>query len=116
VLSPRIYAFLEKMQKNLITVEELQHSEDYKEVKDFIADVRANKEYLMTEVPKILQAHFPEVNKKKLAKLTAVHKMYINKINELYDRKYAHIPQKDDVQSVLTQLEGMVETLKENKD
>ncbi len=116
VLSPRIFMMLEKLEKNLITVEELRYSKDYREIKDFITDVRANKEYLITEVTKILRLHFPALNKKKAEKLTDVHKVYINSVNNLFEKKYMNIPRKSDVQSSFYYLEDAIKSLKQEYD
>ncbi len=112
ILTPRLFVMLEKMEKNLITIEELRYSQEYKEIKDFIAEVRLNKEYLMMEVTKNLRLHFPELNKRKTEKLKAVHKVYINNVNNLFEKKYRNIPIKEDIQSLFVYLEDAIRSLK----
>ncbi len=114
ILSPRIFSLLDKMQKKLVTVDDLSCSQDYWEIKNFIEDVRANKDFLMKSVAESLRLHFPELNKKHSAKLTDVHKVYIDTVNDLYEKKYLEIPRRNNLQSSLLYLEEAIKMLKQD--
>ncbi len=116
VLSPRIFSMLERMKKKIVTVEELQSSVDYKEIKEFIADVRANKEFLINKVAEVLRTNFKELHKKKTAKLTDVHKVYIDSVNALYEKKYSKLSLRNNIQISLMELDEVVKMLKQDFD
>ncbi len=112
VLSPRLFLLLEKMEKNLISLEDLRKSSDYSEIKDFIANVRTHKEFLMNRVAEVLRTSYAEINEKKKSKLSGVHRVYINMINDLYEKKYANVPIQHNMQSSLLELEDNVKFLR----
>ncbi len=116
VISPRIFAIMEKMKQGLITVEDLRYSLDYKEIKHFINSVRANKEYLIGVVVDALKNNYPEVSKRKAAKLANVYKSYINDVNNLYEKKYSNIVRRGNIQSSLLYIEDAIKLLKQEFD